>query len=143
MKDCLLIGPVTALMYKDVYPLIIYKVFKVGVWCLKWQLSKDKPNAIASYWFTTLQVNRPEEKKLKLTKTYNPDDYPRFDNAPDIIECKKNVVIPKDYQGKIGVPITFLKYYPELDYEVIEHRGDLKLNGKTVYERLIIRRKQL
>jgi len=140
MKDCLIIGPTTALMYKNVYPLLLDKVLKVGIWTLKWIIVKDK-SVVGAYWFATLQVNRPEEKKLKLTKTYNPDDYPRFDNAPDIIECKKNVLIPKDYQGKMGVPISFLKYYPELDYEVLEHRGDLKLNGKTVYERLIIRRK--
>lgn len=45
-------------------------------------------------------------------------------------------------------PATALHYndvYPLLRDKVIkvEHRGDLKLNGKTVYERLIIRRKQL
>ena len=142
MKDCLIIGFPTALMYKNVYPLLLDKVLKVGIWTLKWIIVKDK-SVVGAYWFTTLQVNRPKEKKLKLTKTYNPDDYPRFDNAPDIIECKKNVLIPKDYQGKIGVPISFLKYYPELDYEVLEHRGDLKLNGKQKFERLIIRRKQL
>lgn len=141
MKDCLIIGPTTALIYNDVYPLLKDKVLKVGIYCVKWQLSKDKPNAIAPYWFTTLQVNRPEKKKLKLTKTYNPQDYPHYNNY-DAIECKKNVLIPKNYQGKMGVPISFLKYYPELDYEVLEHRGDLKLNGKTVYERLIIRKKQ-
>lgn len=142
MKDCLILGPGTVMHYKDVYPLLKDKVLKVGIWCIKWQLSKGKPNATIGYWCTTLQVNRPEEKKLILSKDYNQEDYPRYDNY-DAIECKKNVLIPKDYQGKMGVPITFLKYYPELDYEVLEHRGDLKLNGKTVYERMIIRRKQL
>lgn len=142
MKDCLIIGPAYAFGYDDAVKLLIEKVLKVGIWCLKWQPSKDKPNAIASYWFTTLQVNRPEEKKLKLTKSYNENDYPRFDNAPDIIESKSKD-IPIDYDGLIAVPITFFKYYDYLPYEVLEHRGDLKLNGKTVYERLIIRRKQL
>lgn len=141
MKDCLIIGPTTAPICKDVYPLLKDKVLKVGVWTLNWIIVKDK-SVVGAYWFTTLQVNRPEEKKLILSKNYNQEDYPRYDNY-DAIECKKNVLIPKDYQGKIGVPISFLKYYPELDYEVLEHRGDLKLNGKTVYERLIIRRKQL
>lgn len=141
MKDCLIIGPVTALMYNDVYPLLRDKVLKIGIWTLKWIIVKDK-SVVGAYWFTTLHVNRPEEKKLILTKTYNENDYPRFDNAPDTIECKKNVLIPKDYQGKMGVPISFLKYYPELPYEILEKRGDLKLNGKQMFERLIIRRKK-
>lgn len=140
MKDCLIIGPVTALIYKDVYPLLRDKVLKVGIWTVGWKTEKGH---IVGRWFSTFSPIIPEEKKLKLTKTYNPDDYPGFDNAPDIIECGNKSNIPIDYQGKIGVPISFFFYYPELDYEVLEHRGDLKLNGKTVYERLIIRRKQL
>lgn len=141
MKDCLILGPPTALMYKDVYPFLRDKMLKVGVLTINWIIEKDVCQ-ITAYWFTTLQVNRPEEKKLILTKSYNENDYPRFDNAPDIIECKKNVLIPKDYQGKMGVPISFLKYYPELDYEILEHRGDLRLNNKTLFERLIIRKRK-
>lgn len=60
---------------------------------------------------------------------------------PDIIESSSKD-IPVDYQGLIAVPITFFKYYDYLPYEILEKRGDLVLNGKTVYERLIIRRKK-
>lgn len=138
MKDCLIIGPVTALMYKDVYPLLRDKILTVTEMGIHFN---ENPN-ISCKWFTTL-VRSVDMKRRKLTKTYNPDDYPTYDNAPDIIECGNKSNIPVDYQDKIGVPITFFFYYPYLDYEVLEHRGDLKLNGKTVYERLIIRRKQL
>ena len=141
MKACLIIGPVTALNYKEVYPLLKDKVLKVGIYCVKWQRSKDKPNAIATYWFTTLQVNRPESKKLKLYKAYNPDDYPRFDNDPEILESKSKD-IPIDYDGLIAVPITFFKYYDYLPYDILELRTDLKLNGKHMFVRLIIRRKR-
>lgn len=142
MKDCLIIGPAYVFHYNDVYPRLKDKVLKVGIWCIKWQLSKDKPNAAVGNWFTTLQVNRPEEKKLKLTKTYNENDYQRFDNAPDIIESKSKD-IPIDYDGLIAVPITFFKYYDYLLYDILGKRGDLVLNGKQMFERLIIRRKQL
>ena len=135
MKDCLIIGPAYALTYNDVYPLVLDKTLKVGVWTVGW-------NKIWCNWLTTIQVNRPENKKLKLAKTYNPDDYPRFDNAPDIIESSSKD-IPVDYQGLIAVPITFLKYYDYLPYDVLEKRGGLVLNGKQMFARLIIRRKQL
>jgi hypothetical protein len=136
MKDCLIIGATTALTYKDVYPLLRDKVLKVGIWTVGWETEKGRA---VGRWFSTLNPIIPEEKKLKLAKTYNRDDYPRFDNDPDIIESKSKD-IPVEYDGLIAVPITFFNYYGYLPYEVIEHRGDLKLNGKTVYERLIIRR---
>lgn len=134
MKDCLILGPAYVFYYNDVYPLLRDKTLKVGVWTVGWE-------KIWCNWFTTLQVNRPENKKLKLSKTYNPDDYPRFDNAPDIIESKSKD-IPVDYRGKIAVPITFFKYYDYLPYEVLEKRGDLVQNGKQMFARLIIRRKK-
>lgn len=136
MKACLIIGPAYALGYREIYPLLRDKILHLGI-CVV-----HLTDNIACYWFTTLQVNRPENKKLILTKTYNENDYPRFDNAPDIIESKSKD-IPVDYNGLIAVPITFFKYYDYLPYEVLEHRGDLKLNGKQMFERLIIRRKQL
>ena len=102
MKDCLIIGPAYALGYKETYPLLRDKILQLGIWTVKWG------KGIGCNWFTTLQVNRPEKKKMILTKTYNPYDYPRFDNAPDIIESKSKG-IPVDYLGKIAVPITFFK----------------------------------
>ena len=135
----MIIGPDTVMMYKDVYPLLLDKTLKVGIWKVAWLDSLGKK--AWGNWFTTLQVNRPESKKLKLSKTYNPDDYHRFDNAPDIIESKSKD-IPIDYDGLIAVPITFFKYYDYLPYEVLEKRGDLVQNGKQMFERLIIRRKK-
>ena len=136
MKDCLIIGPAYAFNYDDAVKLLIEKVLKVSI-CVV-----HLTDNIACYWFTTLQVNRPEEKKLKLAKTYNESDYPRFDNAPDIIESKSKD-IPIDYDGLIAVPITFFKYYDYLPYDVLELRTNLKLDGKDKFARLIIRRKQL
>ena len=138
MKDCLIIGPTTAIRYNEVYPLLVSKDLRTVNHHIAWFLDKVKRND--GIWFTTLTVIKPDV--FQLTKTYNPKDYPRFDNAPDIIESKSKD-IPVDYKGLIAVSISFFHYYPELDYEVIEHRGDLKLNGKTKFERLIIRRKQL
>ena len=135
MKDCLIIGPAYALGYKETYPLLRDKILQLGIWTVEWG------KGIVCNWFTTLSVERPDENKLVLTKKYN-NDYPRFDNAPDIIESKSKD-IPVDYIGKIAVPISFFKYYNYLPYEVLEGRRDLKLKGKTKFTRLIIRRKQL
>lgn len=50
---------------------------------------------------------------MELTKTYNPEEYPKYDNY-DAIEVSKTKNIPMDYTGLMGVPINFLsKYNPE------------------------------
>ena len=146
MKDFILIGPGNALGYHTLFPLFVGKVIKVGHKGHKERIgftfSTDTGDKFqTAYWYTTLEV-KDFDRKFSLAKTYNQDNYPHYDNYPDIIEVKRCDDIPIDYAGIMGVPLSFFRYYPELDYEVIEHRGDLKLNGKTVYERLIIRKKQ-
>ena len=90
-------------------------------------------------------------EELVLTKSYNPIDYPKYDNY-DAIEVGKVVNIPKDYYGVMGVPITFLdKYNPE-QFEILGnsryHDGnnvadDINfVNGKQKYNRGLIRRKK-
>ena len=54
-------------------------------------------------WITTFPV---EKKTFELTRTYNPQDYPKWDNE-DVIEVKRSRNLPKDYYGKMGVPISF------------------------------------
>lgn len=89
-------------------------------------------------WFTTLQVYRPENKKLKLTRTYNENDYPGFDDYPAIESASKD--IPIDYTGLIAVPISFFKYYDYLPYEIVDGPLRPKINGKTKFSRLIIQK---
>ena len=62
-------------------------------------------------WLTNLDIMKRHED-LVLYKTYNPEEYPKYDNY-DAIEVSKTNEIPKDYDGVMGVPITFLdKYNP-------------------------------
>lgn len=58
------------------------------------------------------------------------DSYPVYDNY-DAIEVKPYNRIPKDYEGKMGVSFTYFFYYPDLDYEIVEKRTDLHINGKA------------
>lgn len=137
MKDCLIIGPTTALMYNDIYPLLKDKILMVTERSVNFLFNTH----VMGNWYSTLKRS-VDMKRRQLNKTYNPDDYPTYDNAPDIIECSNKSNIPIDYDGKIGVPVSFFFYYPELPYEILEKRGDLVLNGKRLFERLIIRRKK-
>lgn len=68
-------------------------------------------------WFTNLDHNKRHEE-IDLYKQYVPEEYPQYDNY-DAINCDLVANIPIDYDGVIGVPISFLdKYCPE-QFEIL------------------------
>ena len=90
----------------------------------------------------TMNDNLKFNKKLKNPKYQN--IYKKYDNY-DAIEIPLTEVIPSDYEGIMGVPITFLdKYCPE-QFKIVKFRKgdddrDLSVNGKCPYFRILIRK---
>lgn len=75
-------------------------------------------------WYTNLDIKQRHEEMI-LVKRYLPQDYPKYENY-DAIEVGKTSDIPCDYDGIMGVPITFMdKYCPE-QFDIIGRRGDLE-----------------
>ncbi len=68
-------------------------------------------------WYTNLD-NSKRNENLILYKRYTPEDYPKYDNY-DAIEVYKIKEIPKDYDGAMGVPITFINNYNPDQFEVL------------------------
>lgn len=87
-------------------------------------------------WWTNLD-NDKAYNMLVLSKTYYPESYPMYEdyNAIEVSRVKK---IP-DYDGVMGVPITFMKYYNPNQFEIVG-MGSFIVNGKKTYKRLLIRR---
>ena len=95
-------------------------------------------------WFTNLDYPQRHEE-LALYKRYTPEEYPEYDNY-DAINIDKTTDIPYDYDGVMGVPITFLDKYNPAQFEIIKFRKgdddkDLSINGECPYFRILIRRK--
>lgn len=109
-------------------------------------------------WFTNLDIAKRHEEII-LYKTYNEEEYPNYDNY-NAINVNKVAEIPMNYNGVMGVPITFLdKYNPE-QFEILncndfrkypsvayKEHGLIKdkdgaINGKPTYARILIRRRQ-
>ncbi|MDD4901275.1 MAG: adenine-specific methyltransferase EcoRI family protein [Patescibacteria group bacterium] len=95
-------------------------------------------------WFTNLDYEERHEN-LVLYKKYTSEEYPKYDNY-DAINVDKTADIPMDYDGAIGVPITFLDKYNPDQFEIIKFRKgdddkDLIVNGKFPYFRIIIKKK--
>lgn len=167
-KQYLLIGNQNAITYKEVFPYIKENKAWVGYrfgdmafrvpsdtlprrtrfWIdEKGQKWRSLGNAM---WLTNLDMPKRHEK-LKLTQTYTPEKYPKYDNY-DAINVARVADIPMDYFGIMGVPITFLKYYNENQFEIVgeaNHGSDNEfdlfkplLNGKECFKRILVRQKQ-
>jgi hypothetical protein len=99
-------------------------------------------------WFTNLDYTERHED-LILYKTYlgHEDSYPHYDNY-DAINVDITKDIPADYEGVMGVPITFLDKYSPEQFEIVKFRKgddekDLVINGKSPYFRILIKHKKI
>lgn len=98
-------------------------------------------------WFTNLEHSKRHEE-LILYRNYNELDYPKYDNY-DAININKVVDIPQDYNGVMGVPITFLDKYNPNQFELIgidryvednpNYGKRFSINNKEVYARILIK----
>lgn len=113
-KKFLIIGNQNAITYKDIFPLINENKLWLGMnYCKEFiQQNGEIKNFGNICWFTNIS-NKKRNTPLDLYKKYSAEEYPTYDNY-DAIDCGKTAEIPMDYDGVIGVPITFLdKYCPE------------------------------
>lgn len=132
-KQFIIIGNTNALTYKEIFRLIkddklrtVYTNFNVGMYffvpndCEKYHKIKNDRKMVrvsTSCWFTSLPVNK-HNQNITLYKKYRSEEYPKYYNF-DAININKYTDIPCDYEGMMGVPITFLdKYNPE-QFEVV------------------------
>ena len=180
-KKFLILGNKNALTYADVFPLIKENRLWIGVTPMSREiyfnvpqsyideaLAKNKDRTIVkrdgkfvarspSIWFTNLDHSKRHEK-LPLYKKYTPGEFPKYDNY-DAIEVAKTPDIPYDYDGVMGVPITFMdKYNPE-QFEILgcsdngavgeeyklphfKRHNEPYMDGKKVYKRIFIRRRK-
>jgi hypothetical protein len=162
-KLFLIIGNQNAITYKEVFPLIKNNKLWLGLTMNSSNRWFQVPDSYEKYhkiedgkkyafvagvvWWTNLNHNRRNEP-LMLYKHYSPEEYPHYDNY-DAINVNDVKDIPLDFNGVMGVPISFLhKYNPE-QFEILGNELDLNIdrgrgyiNGKRMYSRIFIRKKK-
>ena len=150
-KKFLIIGNMNAITYKEIFPLIKENRIWLGINTNGHNItfiSEGREKDVTAVWFTNLDHKKRHEA-LDLYKHYNEDEYPKYDNY-DAINVNKTCDIPLDYDGVMGVPITFLdKYCPE-QFEIVGEMvsttvdnynfGYPYINGNKVYARVLIKR---
>jgi len=118
-KKFLIIGNDNCRTYKDIFKLIKENKLWCGYNHVK--TMKQPDGTIKQFgnvsWYTNMDISIRHEE-LTLYKHYIPKEYPKYYNY-DAINVSKVAEMPMDYDGVMGVPITFLdKYNPE-QFEII------------------------
>ncbi len=171
-KKFIVLGSQNAIIYKDVFPFIRDNKLWLGVnnGGVKWfQVPNDYQIKTKSrirvkdgnkyfsmgniMWYTNIDIQK-RHKELILHKKYSPKQYPKYDNY-NAIEVTKYSEIPMDFNGIMGVPITFLDKYNPKQFEIIgSNRGvdqdpngiyghSSFINGKETFKRLFIKNKNI
>ena len=162
-RKFLIVGNQNAINYKEIFPLIMSSRLWLGVTPKGQDMLFDVPKDYAqelvatakegsayrvvdgtvkgrlgnAAWFTNLD-HRKRHDELILYKRYTPEEYPHYDNY-DAINVNKVAEIPMDWDGVMGVPITFLdKHNPE-QFEILglSQKVGLGLESHTFYDEYV------
>lgn len=132
-KKFVIVGHQNAVKYKEIFPLIrdnkiwLGFGFKGGAAHFinehyeDYAAANDRKEGMIRvsgvHWFTNLDINKRHED-LILYKKYTAQDYPKYENL-DAINVDVTKDIPVDYDGMMGVPITFMDKYNPSQFEII------------------------
>ena len=179
-KQFIILGNNNAITYKEIFPLIKDNKLWLGVCSNKtmefrlpyhYEKCNREENGVkygkvpAISWFTNLDHER-RNQPMDLYMKYSNEYFPKYDNY-DAIEVSKTCEIPMDYDGVMGVPITFLDKYNPNQFEIIglfaDKRCDIDcfikgiptyvdekhknyvgcvVNGKATYARILIKHRK-
>lgn len=137
-KKFLIIGNMTAVTYKDVFPLVrdnrMWLGYSIHSGDREFRVPDDYPLEAAGYrvdekgrkfirvkgvrWWTNMEyVERHTD--LDLWRTYDPLLHPTCDNY-DAIDISATTDIPDEYFGLMCVPISFLDKYNPDQFEILD-----------------------
>lgn len=170
-KKFIIIGNQNAITYKEIFPLLKNDQMWLGYgfsgnvcffhntryedYAKSSQHKEGMIRVSGVMWFTNIDIQKRHENMI-LYKKYSADEYPYYDNYP-AINVDKTVDIPVDYDGLMGVPITFFDKYNPSQFEIIDGIGRYSIldnentkkdgkylsmiNGVAKYFRIIIKKR--
>jgi len=184
-KKFLIIANINAITYKEVFPLIKDNKIWLGTGIGRWISGFIVPKSYELYgtearideegvriiatnnclWFTNIDHGKRHQPlplmtmsdNIKFNKKIKEKEYSVYDNY-DAIEVPYTNAIPSDYDGLMGVPITFLDKYNPDQFEIIgasdngvvddafkiphfKKHNEPYVDGKKIYKRIFIRKR--
>jgi len=177
-KKFIIIGNKNSITYKEIFSLVKkgrlwlgYRNINQDMWFIvpedydfEKEVDGKRLKHIMGCWLTNLDTTKRHEI-MTLYRRYDPKEFPLYDNY-DAINVDRVADIPYDYEGKMGVPITFLDKFNPDQFEIVGLANDKRdkdpifikgkptlldaqhksfvgmvLNGKAPYARIIIKLK--
>ena len=163
-KKFLVVGTIQAITYKEIFPLIKGNKMWLGNGgniSMKFRMPDNYEGEVSGdgfkygkvpgiSWWTNIDHKKRHED-LILYKSYNTDDYPKYDDY-DAINVDKTSDIPFNYTGPMGVPISFLPKHNPSQFEILGNLGSygvdgyslasaIYIDGKKKFKRILIKRK--
>jgi len=167
-KKFLILGDQNAITYKEIFKLIGENKVWLGYdnGGTKWfqvpmdydiptESRKKIENGVKYFsmgrimWFTNLDTTKRHDD-LILYKKYTPEEFPKYDNY-DVINVDKVSDIPMDYDGVMGVPITFADKYNPKQFEILGIANSARwigykcftiIQGRKIYNRILIQKRK-
>lgn len=150
-KDYLVIGNQNAITYKEFFPYIrdnkVWMGASIHSGDREFRVPDSYPLKAAGYridengvkyirvkgvrWWTNIDYKERHED-LILYKNYNEIEYPKYDNY-DAINVNKTTEIPIDYNGVMGVPITFMDKYNPSQFKILGCSSAIEIFGIKSY----------
>ena len=121
-KKFLIIGNKNSITYKEFFPLLKDDFVWIGYsspteFMLPGGTTTKKVNGLCR-WFTNLDIPKRHDPIDLRGNYYDPERYPKYDNY-NAINVGRVDDIPCDYDGVMGVPITFMDKYCPDQFEII------------------------
>ena len=152
-RQFLVLAPLNSLKYKDIWPFVQSGQVWIGASGRVAEFDTpggEKPKLGFVFWITNME-HKIRREEIPLFKKYSPEEYPTYDDYP-AIEVKDTPMIPGDYEGEMGVPVSFLeRHNPDqfeimgLDRPLMKERIDrvtcFHLRGEEKFSRIVIRRR--
>lgn len=163
-KTFIILGNQNVISTKDVFPLFISNKITTGYethsHCRYFNTPDGRTVSVGGVcWLTNIRINKNFDNSIFKTKHENELNgvvYKYYDNY-DALNVDKVAEIPIDYNGVLGVPLTFIHKYDKDLFEILgltnstkslsyclkDNRYDTTavIDGKEKYVRLLIKRR--
>ncbi|CDG03747.1 Modification methylase EcoRI (Adenine-specificmethyltransferase EcoRI) (M.EcoRI) [Lactococcus lactis subsp. lactis A12] len=152
-KDYILLGASQAVTYSEAFQRFQMGQLHLGVMEFSKALNFEVPEGtpydqkvgytfykrVPVAWYTSFEV-ATQVIPLNLTKPFVPSAYPLLDDDDSIINVDRLADLPKDYLGKMAVPITFLKSWDKAQYQLLGKIEKAMVAGQEKFTRLLIQK---
>jgi hypothetical protein len=143
-KNFIIVGPLSVVKKDNILSYIINGQLNVGyntIRSFNVPDDADYKGKQTAIWLTNLPVKHSD---IKLSSKFDPNLYVKYDNFDAIhvptINRQSVKYIPYDYDGPMGVPISFISKYSPSQFKILGKLERPMLNGEELFTRLIIQK---